>query len=194
MMITSKSRSVVCTKNATTEIARLLRAMQDQSAKLLTAATEDAGSSTKTDTSGSSASLDSASGNNESGNDSGNESSKTHIAHQTSQHKVKTGLGAIMGAIAWFLKRKKRQSAAQTPQTTTTAQPPLDPAAPTYEVQHIHAAPSTSFYPVPQAHPQDAAYSQPPIFEAYGSPGNIEEGRYSATKVPAAHELPVGRT
>ncbi|KAF5646373.1 cell wall protein [Fusarium sp. NRRL 52700] len=163
-------------------------------------ATEEARASTKTDTAGSSASLDSASGNNE----SGDENSKTHIAHQTSQHKIKTGLGAglgagipilgaIVGAITWFLKRKKKQSAAQAPQTNTIAQPPFNPSAPPYEVQNVHPAPGAAFYPVPQAHPQNTGYSQQPVFEAYGSPVNVE-GQDSATKIPATHELPVGRT
>ncbi|TXC01361.1 hypothetical protein FocTR4_00009430 [Fusarium oxysporum f. sp. cubense] len=163
-------------------------------------ATEEPGASTKTDIAGSASSLDSASGNNE----SGDKSSNTHITHQTPGHKVKTGLGVglgagipilgtILGAITWFLKRKKSQSAAQTPQTNITAQPPFDPAAPIDEVQHVHPAPGAAFYPVPLAHPQDTAHSQQPIFEAYGSPGNIGEGRHSATKIPAAHELPVGR-
>ncbi|EWZ81145.1 hypothetical protein FOWG_14720 [Fusarium oxysporum f. sp. lycopersici MN25] len=164
-------------------------------------ATEETGASTKTDAASSSASFGSASGNNE----SGDESSKTHIAHQTSQHKVKTGLGAglgagipilgaILGAITWFLKRKKRQSAAQTPQTNTTTQPPFNPAAPTYEVQHVHDAAGTPFCPVPQGHPQNTAHSQQPVFEVYGSPGNNGEWLHSVTKIPAAHELPVGRT
>ncbi|KAI1026531.1 hypothetical protein LB503_013563 [Fusarium chuoi] len=171
------------------------------SASASSTATEVSGGSTKTDAARSSASLDLSSGN----SGSGDESSKTHIAHQTSQHKVKTGLGAglgvgipflgaIIGAIAWFWKRKKRQSVTQAPQASPTAQPPFDPAGPTQEVQYVHEAPGPSFYPMPQTHPQTTAHSQQPVFEAYGSPVNNGEGLHSVTKFPTTHELPVGRT
>ncbi|CZR47398.1 uncharacterized protein FPRO_08772 [Fusarium proliferatum ET1] len=147
------------------------------SASTSSTATEVSGGSTKADTADSSASLDLSSGN----SGSGDESSKTHIAYQTSQHRIKTGLGAglgagipilgaIIGAITWFLKRKKRQSVTQTPQTNTTAQPPFDPAASAQE--YVHQAPGGSFYPMPQTDPQTTAYSQQSIFKAYRSPGN----------------------